>query len=255
MGEAFITRRGGSGGSGCSELMIFGGTTRPAKADHNAIWLNTPNEIKSYALTPTEPETPVEGMAWIIIGTSGAVKMVSPVGGDWITVYPISAKQYVNGAWVNVEAKSYQNGEWVGWWDGTIYHYGNLYEQFTGGWKKLDEDSVTPTITYAEDYIEMKASGSSGKMSALRVVNTFDLTNVTSITAEIQSNKYNRVGIFAKHATTGVSSYVRATTNDKTTVTLDTSALSDEHIIMGRIDWSESETFWLRIYSIKLNFG
>lgn len=134
MADAFITRRGGrSGGAGGAELVIVGGTTSPEKATHNTIWINTNKEITSYALTATEPTNPVEGMAWVIIGKSGAVKMASPVGGDWITVYPLSAKQYVNGAWADVEAKSYQNGVWVDWIT-YLYNFGNNCAAITGGW-------------------------------------------------------------------------------------------------------------------------
>lgn len=105
----------GGGGSGGAELVIVGGTTSPAKANHNTIWIYTDVEITSNVLSATEPESHVNGMVWVIIGDSGDIKVASPVGGDWITVYPISAKQYISGAWVDKTAKSYQNGEWVDW--------------------------------------------------------------------------------------------------------------------------------------------
>lgn len=117
MGIAFLHGNGGgsSGGGSGAGLIIVGGTTRPAKPTQNMIWVNTDVEITSYVLSATEPENPVEGMVWITIGNSGGVKIVSPVSDEWITVYPLSAKQYVGGAWVDVEAKSYQGGEWVDW--------------------------------------------------------------------------------------------------------------------------------------------
>jgi hypothetical protein len=138
MADAYICRRGGSGGSGGggSELVIVGGTTSPTKADHNTIWLNTPNTITSYVLSATEPTNPVEGMAWITIGASGGVKMVAPVGDEWIMVYPISAKQYIDGAWVAVTAKSYQNGAWVDWIS-YYYNKGDEMVGVTGGWKAV----------------------------------------------------------------------------------------------------------------------
>lgn len=109
-------KHGGVGGStGGSELVIVGGTTRPSKPSQNMVWVNTGIDITEYALYATEPESPVEGMVWITIADSGDIKIVSPVRGDWITVYPISAKQYISGAWLDVEAKSYQNGTWVEW--------------------------------------------------------------------------------------------------------------------------------------------
>jgi hypothetical protein len=50
-------------------------------------------------------------------------------------VYPLSAKQFVNGVWVDVECKSYQGGKWVDWWDGELFYKNNQYEDITGGWK------------------------------------------------------------------------------------------------------------------------
>lgn len=115
MGIAFLHGNGGSSGAGGSELTIVGGTTRPAKATQNTIWINTDTEITSYALSATEPEKPVEGMAWIVIENSSFAKVTLSVGGDWITVCPMSTKQYIGGAWVVKIATSYQNGVWVDW--------------------------------------------------------------------------------------------------------------------------------------------
>lgn len=178
MADAYICRRGGSGGSGGgSELVIVGGTTSPAKADHNMIWLNTPNEITSYALTAAEPETPVEGMAWITIGDSGLIKMASPVGGDWITVYPISAKQYIGGTWADVTAKSYLNGEWVDWWNGELYDSGNEFTDITGGWVQ-----VNGTLTKNADNLTLTNVGANASTyAAAYTANMIDLTDVKEI--------------------------------------------------------------------------
>lgn len=137
MADAYICRRGGSGGSGGGgfELIVTGGTVSPAKATHNTIWLNTSHEITSCVFSAIEPENPAQGMALIMISDSGKVKVCSPVDGNWITVYPISAKQYIGGAWVDVEAKSYQNGEWMDWWTGMyLFDEGDQCVDITGGW-------------------------------------------------------------------------------------------------------------------------
>jgi hypothetical protein len=112
-----LGRTNSGGGTGnAAELTIYGGTTRPAKATQNTIWIDTDVEITSYVLSSKEPETPAEGMAWIKIGNSkGSIQANAPVGDNWITVYPITAKQYISGEWVNKTAKSYQNAQWVDW--------------------------------------------------------------------------------------------------------------------------------------------
>lgn len=125
----------GGGGGADNSLRIVGGTTRPANPSVNMIWANTPNEITSYVLSATEPETPVEGMLWLKIGDSGSIKIPSPVGKDWITVYPLSAEQYVSGVWNSVEVISYQDGVWVAYMpEGALYYQGNELTDITGGW-------------------------------------------------------------------------------------------------------------------------
>ena len=64
MGEALITRRGGSKGL---DLHVVGGTTRPANPKNNTIWLNTDTNItkiinygdiftrQDYTYTTTDP--------------------------------------------------------------------------------------------------------------------------------------------------------------------------------------------------------
>lgn len=56
-----------------------------------------------------------EGKVWFPVGTSSPVAF-NALKKNAIQVCPISAKQYVGGAWVYKEAKSYQNGAWGDWW-------------------------------------------------------------------------------------------------------------------------------------------
>ncbi len=169
MADAYICRRGGSsGGAGGSELVIVGGTTSPAKATHNTIWVNTPTEITSYVLAGTEPAIPIAGMVWLTIGAGGSVKMASPVGDDWVVVYPLSAKQYVDGVWVDRTAKSYQNGEWVGW-TVHLYNGGDECTDITGGWT-VSKASNGTSVKNA-DHVYFSYTGSSNIQSYLRTTN------------------------------------------------------------------------------------
>lgn len=177
---------GGGGGNGGSELTIVGGTTRPAKATQSTIWINTNTEITSYALSKTEPESPISGMVWISIGNSGQVKMNSPIGGDWIMVYPLSAKQYVGGVWVNVEAKSYQNGVWVDW---IVYLIKNsqIMTAVTGDWvaeartMNAAASSRKPSIKIADGSIKFGYDGSGGTGGVVRASNKIDLTGKSKL--------------------------------------------------------------------------
>ena len=93
---------------------VVGGTTEPANPVENMIWVNTDAEITNYEFSATEPANPLEGMVWVSVGTSSTVAF-NALKKNGIQVYPLSAKQYVNGVWVDKIAKSYQGGEWVNW--------------------------------------------------------------------------------------------------------------------------------------------
>ena len=132
MGEAYITRRGGSNPL---NFKVVVGTTQPASQKEYMIWVNSDVPSTSYIFSATEPEAPAEGEnpVWILTGTSSNV-MFSVTKKNPITIYPISAKQYVNGVWESKIAKSYQNGKWVDWWLGELYVTGDEFTGITGGW-------------------------------------------------------------------------------------------------------------------------
>lgn len=143
---------------------LVGGLTQPADPAENTIWVITDIEITGYDFNATQPADPMEGMVWISVGTSSTVAF-NALKKNGIMVYPLSAKQYVNGAGVSVEAKSYQNGNWVDWWDGGLFVNGNQYESVTGGWSSngcADPGYTVITATIGNT-IHLKAS--SGKLS------------------------------------------------------------------------------------------
>lgn len=121
----------------CSSLnfAVVGGTEQPIDPKENTIWVNTNKEITSWIMDANQPENLTEGMVWISAGTSSTVAF-NALKKNGIQVYPLSAKQYVSGAWVDVTAMSYQGGKWVEWfvWNGELYDSGNEYEIVTGGW-------------------------------------------------------------------------------------------------------------------------
>lgn len=51
------------------------------------------------------------GQVWIVTGTSIQMEF-NALKKNGITVYPMTTKQYVNGAWVDKTTKIYQNGTW-----------------------------------------------------------------------------------------------------------------------------------------------
>lgn len=105
-------KRGHSGGTSLNFKMV--GNPQPTSAKENTIWLNTDTPINGYQFATEQPENAQPGEVWISIGTDSQVAF-NALKKNTIMVYPLSAKQYVNGAWADVEANSWQDGKWVEW--------------------------------------------------------------------------------------------------------------------------------------------
>lgn len=101
----------GGGGGGLNFKVIP--NPLPNTAKENTIWVDT-DKINNYYFSATQPENMVDHDVWFLTGTSSAVAF-SATKKKLVMVYPLSAKQHIDGALVDVTAKSYQNGEWVGW--------------------------------------------------------------------------------------------------------------------------------------------
>ena len=100
------------------------------------------------------------GQVWFGTDTTSSLAF-NALKKNVIMVYPLSAKQYVNSAWVDKEAKSYQNGAWAGWWNGELYDAGDEFEFITGGWQAFATSSnspVKPTITKSSTSVNIKLS-------------------------------------------------------------------------------------------------
>lgn len=109
------------------------GNPQPANPKENTIWVNTDAKITGWYFSATQPENLAEGMVWFSTGSSSHIPFNS-LKKNGLMAYPITAKQYINGALVYKEAKIYQVGSWVSFWDGYLYKSGNEYTEVTGGW-------------------------------------------------------------------------------------------------------------------------
>lgn len=124
------TNTGGGGGGGLN-FQVVGGSTAPSNAKENMIWVNTSTTISSWVFSATQP-TAATGKVWITIYTSSTVAF-NALKKNGIQVYPVSAKQYVGGSWVDKTAKSWQGGAWVDWVT-YLFNNGDKCEDITGGW-------------------------------------------------------------------------------------------------------------------------
>ena len=164
------------------------GNPQPENPKANTIWVDTDVEITGWDFSAAEPVNPAQGMVWFSTGTESAVAF-NALKENSVMVYPLSAKQYVAGAWVGKTAESYLDGEWVEWIDeDLLYRYGDENVSVTGGWI-----TGTPT-TYGAGYnktgsltVTNDENGYSAKQtvhegnSFLYVSNLIDLTKYSTL--------------------------------------------------------------------------
>ena len=174
MGTGF---KHGAGGAGPLNFKVRGTVQAPENPGENTIWVHTEVSVSSYIFSAEEPAAPAEGAVWFAIGTSSTVRF-NALKKNGIHVYPIAAKQYVGGAWMEVRAKSFQNGEWVDWWDGTIFGGGDPHEAITGGWIAVANAGVTCDIGSS---IVFTVVGSVNRDASAYTVNRIDLSGYSAI--------------------------------------------------------------------------
>ena len=110
---------GGSGGASLNFKLVAYATEEALLAttpSEGTIGVITENEITAWLLSPVQPASLLDGAVWISTGTSSPVPFNALKSAKQaVYIYPIAAKQYISGAWVDLTAKSYQGGEWVDW--------------------------------------------------------------------------------------------------------------------------------------------
>lgn len=174
------------------------GNPQPENPEANTIWINTDTEITGWALTASEPDL-VDGFVWITVGDVSPVAF-NALEENCLMVYPLSAKQCIDGAWVAVTAMSYQGGAWVEWSpEGALYWHGDECEAVSGGWQARGwaasstyKNTVTPEISFEDDHMQITVGAGGVRTGAVEVVNDQDLTDINSITIdyEMTTNTY-----------------------------------------------------------------
>jgi len=187
----------GGGGSAAASLnfKVVGGTSRPSAPAENTIWVNTATEISSWVLSPVQPEA-ASGLAWITMGSASAAAF-NALKKNGIMIYPIAAKQYVDGAWANKAAEIYQNGAWKSFSTEALYLYtsGDTCDDVTGGYSaeamsaaSSSSEKLAPSVTYGESSMVImpsKASSSTNYRGGIvRTNNKVDLSRFDVLTFE-----------------------------------------------------------------------
>lgn len=193
---------GGSGGG--LNFKVVGGTTQPGNPTENTIWVNTSEKITSWIFSATEPSPAAAGMVWITTGTASSVEF-NALKKNGLQVYPISAKQYVGGAWVDVTAKSYQGGEWVEWIiDLVLLDSDGFYSNFS----QQGATGSGSGVTIGDNYFTVKASNNAGGVYTNAwgaFDDKFDLTGYSTLKFTVTSANINTGDLGNQHGALGIS--------------------------------------------------
>lgn len=194
-------KHGGGGGSASSALnfKIVGGTSQPASASEHTVWVNTDTDITGWVFASAEPEAPAEGLVWISIGIASAAAF-NAVKKQQLMVYPIGAKQYIDGAWANKGAQIFLDGAWVSFSTEAVYLYlpGDVCESVTGGYaaEGLSEtgsasSASVPAVTYGDESMvilpgkgSLSSTAVTYKGGIVRTANKIDLSGFSTLNFE-----------------------------------------------------------------------
>lgn len=244
------------------------GNPQPENPKANTIWVDTDVEITGWDFSAAEPANPAEGMVWVSTGTASSVAF-NALKENSVMVYPMSAKQYVSGAWVNVTAKSYLNGAWADWfvWNGQLYQSGNEFTNETGGWYAANDASLTEitiaSIARNEDSMVLTVTG--GRKSAMLASRKpIDLTDFDLVTFEgllhpgtATTDKPAYGYLYAcKDSGGSLTNAARAdikASKTAQTITLNVSGLSGEHYICPYLYTFDSTNPYLQMDSLLLS--
>lgn len=225
---------GNLGGGDISLNFKVVGNPQPETAKENTIWVDA-ETISGWVFSATEPEAPQDNMVWI------QTIMTSPVAfnalkKNGIMVYPMAAKQYTDGEWVDKTAKTWRGNAWADWatW---LYDSGNEFEGLTGGWEhKTTNKNYTTTSgsSFAKNADNMYQKNVANGSRLAVTVNTIDLTPFKEIHM-IFSGRRGKITVYdeipGSSATASVTVDGDETFSVKTEMVLDVSAVNKAQFV------------------------
>ena len=196
-----------------------------------------------------------EGTVWITTGTSSTAPF-NALKKNGIMVYPLSAKQYISGAFVNVTAKSHRNDEWVEWVE-YVFRAGN---GLSGEAKTWHEDRASISIN--NEAISVSYTAQSTGFTSVAKGEPIDVSNysvlcIEATTTETHASTYaQRFGLTKNAHSSGYGSLNWAAekkftaNNTKTVYRLDISNLTGEYYLW--FTWGAAKS---TIYNVWFELG
>jgi hypothetical protein len=210
---------------------------KPATAAENTIWVNTDTEINGWTISPVKPENSIEGLVCIATGIESDI-VFNALKENSIQVMPLSASQYISGAWVEKTAQIYQDGEWKDFvdWSKWVVKNGRYKVNMVAEGKKYDPSYSETTFTVTEEdcYILF----SHGSHTGMVYWGPVDLTNAKTLTIEGDFSGINssyrddyNFAVWTEIGTYIPTNRVANTLLTDTGATLDVSSLTGKHYV------------------------
>lgn len=180
MNENMILNLGGSGGAPLN-FKVVGGTVQPANPKENTIWVDTDAEITGWTFSATQPETAQEGEVWIKTGAINSIEF-NALKKNSLHVYPMNAKQYVDGVWTPKTALLYQNSVWRNFYT-YLYDHGTEYPHIANFTDSRDSNG---TVTRNDSDITMALNGTTASIGHFAVTDvSMDLSQFNTIAMKL----------------------------------------------------------------------
>lgn len=180
------------GGDGFDALNfeVVGGTTARTNPKENTVWIHTDTEMTGWCFSCGEPAEPEAGMVWIktVANAACAGQFNAVRRNGVIEVYPQSAYQYEDGAWVGKSAQIYKNGDWVDW-DLWVFKSGaGMMEGFSGfSNTTYNADRITGTLSDDKDMVSKETVD----------VTAYSTAHFSGVTAECSCGDANTSSLYA----------------------------------------------------------
>ena len=247
------------------------GNPQPSNPKANTIWVDTSTEITGWIFSATQPAGQT-GLLWIKTDVFSSAPF-NALKKNGIMIYPLSARQYIGGAWKTVTAKSYQGGKWVEWIpEDALYYHGDECVPVSGGWQargwkyQSRYDEIIPTIVNRDDHMEITVPSGQVVSGAVEIKKDQNFSNISSIIIdfEVKINSFlpmlmviDRNAAYMENAVRWVNiagDQVNTGTFTRRTVTLPTSGLTGLYdVVVSFADaWAgaASDGVYMKIYSV-----
>lgn len=161
------------GGGGGLNLKVVGGATQPINPRENTIWINTNTTITGYFLSPTQPNTQIEGLVWLKTADTGVEINVGRKNA--VLLHLGMSQVYSGGGWVTVEGYVYKSSAWVQFGFLALYKDGVFYTDHT-------EKVIKGSIKYADTYYTAVTNGDGSAGEAYVVFGPLSLNGCNAVT-------------------------------------------------------------------------